>query len=184
MKRQLLILSALSAMLIGMPMESADAAHGFGGKGGHGTRVAKSHGHGHGHGKGFGRGHRVGRGHGFGQGLAFGAFLGNDSDLAELYRELDDNLPYFALHPPVYYSHVVPRPYGYSPFAYLPNVLTPEVVPHIEPVTIMNPYVPRAKETKLEPQDDRAAAIKSQPEPLVIINPFVGPNRSVARAER
>jgi hypothetical protein len=25
--------------------------------------------------------------------------------------------PYFALHPPVYYSHPVPRPYGHSPFA-------------------------------------------------------------------
>jgi hypothetical protein len=35
--------------------------------------------------------------------------------------------PYFALHPPVYYSCPVPRSYGYSPFAYPGCVQTPEV---------------------------------------------------------
>ncbi len=35
--------------------------------------------------------------------------------------------PYFALHPPVYYSCPVPRSYGYSPFAYPPCVQTPQV---------------------------------------------------------
>ena len=34
-------------------------------------------------------------------------------------------VPYFALHPPVYYSYRVARTYGYSPFAYPPGVLTP-----------------------------------------------------------
>ena len=36
-----------------------------------------------------------------------------------------DSIPYFALYPPVYYSHPVPRPYGFSPFAYPPGVTTP-----------------------------------------------------------
>ena len=31
-------------------------------------------------------------------------------------------VPYYAMHPPVYYSYPVPRPYGYSPFAYPPGV--------------------------------------------------------------
>jgi hypothetical protein len=36
-----------------------------------------------------------------------------------------DTIPYFSLFPPVYYSYHVPRPYGYSPFAYPPGVFTP-----------------------------------------------------------
>ena len=36
----------------------------------------------------------------------------------------------------------MPRPYGYSPFAYGPEVMTPEVVEESKPVTIDNPYVP------------------------------------------
>ncbi len=35
------------------------------------------------------------------------------------------NLPYYAAHPPVYYSHIVPRPYGYSPHAYIPGIISP-----------------------------------------------------------
>jgi hypothetical protein len=46
--------------------------------------------------------------------------------------------PYFALHPPVYYSVPVPRTYGYSPYAYPGTMPTPEVV---EPEVIENPHV-------------------------------------------
>ena len=38
---------------------------------------------------------------------------------------VSDYIPYYALHPPVYYSYPVARPYGYSPFAYPPGVTTP-----------------------------------------------------------
>ena len=48
-------------------------------------------------------------------------------DMGCLYNSLDYNVPYFAAHPPVYYSYPVPRTYGYSPFAYPPYVMTPEV---------------------------------------------------------
>lgn len=34
-------------------------------------------------------------------------------------------IPHFAAFPPVYYSHIVPRPYGYSPYAYVPGIVTP-----------------------------------------------------------
>lgn len=48
--------------------------------------------------------------------------------------------PYFALHPPVYYSQPVPRPYGYSPYAYPGSVRTPEIeVP--QSAMIENPHV-------------------------------------------
>lgn len=78
--------------------------------------------------------------------------------------------PYFALHPPVYYSAPVPRPYGYSPFAYPGHVLTPE--PVAPPQTIENPYcaptnlVP-ATESKAELSESAAA------KPLLIDNPYL-----------
>jgi hypothetical protein len=185
MKRQLLILFAVAGMWVSMPMSSADAAHGHGrsvgkahGGKSHGASFGKARGRSVGHGKGFGRGVS----HGFGSGFGVGGFFVDDSGIADLYRELYDNLPYFALHPPVYYSYPVPRTYGYSPFAYPPNVMTPDVVVQTAPVTVMNPYVPSSGEKTTEGNEDRAAAIKAQPEPLVIVNPFVTPGRSVAQA--
>jgi len=55
-----------------------------------------------------------------------------------------DRLPYFALHPPVYYSKPVPRTFGYSPFAYPGWVPTPALPQSYEPVTVVNPYVDQA----------------------------------------
>jgi hypothetical protein len=166
MKRQVLFLFTLSAVLASVPLASADAA-GFG-RGG--ARLsARGHGHGHGH------------GHGFGKGFGTGVFFDDDdSDFADLYRELLDNVPYFALHPPVYYSYPVPRTYGYSPFAYGPWVMTPEVAPEVKPLTIINPYVPNAEKTPASEASDRSTSTSTQPEPLVITNPYVTPTRSVA----
>ena len=63
-----------------------------------------------------------------------------------LYNSLDYNVPYFAAHPPVYYSYPVPRTYGYSPFAYPPYVMTPEVVMEAQRrCEIINPYVPSSQ---------------------------------------
>ncbi len=68
-----------------------------------------------------------------------------------LYRHANARvLPYFALYPPVYYSHSVPRPYGYSPFA-LPPGMTPAegiVQPQPKSKEIVNPYYkpPKKKE--------------------------------------
>jgi hypothetical protein len=172
MKRQFLILFTLAALLAGMPLHSALADHGFG----RGARLS-ARGHGHGHGHGF----RKGFGHGFGTGVFVDD---NDSDFADLYRELLNNVPYFALHPPVYYSYPVPRTYGYSPFAYGPWVMTPELAPAVEPVTIINPYVPQTEKASTSEASDRSAAVNAQPEPLVIMNPYYTPSRAVAASKQ
>ena len=51
--------------------------------------------------------------------------------------------PYFAQFPPVYYSGIVRRPYGISPFAAPPGIEPVELraIPaEVAPVTISNPY--------------------------------------------
>ncbi|MCA9264319.1 MAG: hypothetical protein KDA60_10745 [Planctomycetales bacterium] len=85
--------------------------------------------------------------------------------------------PYFALHPPVYYSAPVARPYGYSPFAYPGNTPTPEIVEE-EPVIIENPHVspsaleatPTLEENNSLDLDHHSASVQ----PQMITNPFVG----------
>ena len=69
-----------------------------------------------------------------------------------------EHIPYYALHPPVYYSYPVPRTYGYSPFAYPPGVMMPEV--EMQPQVIENPYVapsldegPEAIQPQVEPSN-------------------------------
>jgi hypothetical protein len=100
-----------------------------------------------------------------------------------LYGSLDYNVPYFAAHPPVYYSYPVPRTYGYSPFAYPPGVMTPEVEMGAEmPVEIVNPYVPSSQQTSEAATDQTAANAEARPEPLVIMNPFVRNLDAVAKA--
>jgi hypothetical protein len=72
-------------------------------------------------------------------------------------------LPYFSVFPPVYYSHRVPRPFGYSPFAYPPGVLTPCSEP------------PQAVAQNASRMPDGAEAARQGRPPLRINNPFVGP---------
>ncbi len=81
-----------------------------------------------------------------------------------------EHIPYFSLHPPVYYSMPVPRTYGYSPFAYPPGVMTPDV-PAPTPVSIDNPFAPRpvSKEAS-KPAPDKTTVV-----PLTIINPYAVP---------
>ena len=105
---------------------------------------------------------------------------GLDGGYGWLYHSLRYNVPHFAAFPPVYYSYPVPRTYGYSPFAYPPSVMTPEVVGEVQPLEIINPHVP-TKPTPATETSDRTAATNAEPQPLVIINPFVGTSRSVAR---
>jgi hypothetical protein len=97
-------------------------------------------------------------------------------------------IPHFAAFPPVYYSHIVPRPYGYSPYAYVPGVVTPSFelcqprhqcasamgqrrvrsarpVPAPEPVSIRNPYFPSGP-------DEDATVERLSGGPLRIQNPY------------
>jgi hypothetical protein len=184
MKKYLVVLSALAALLVVVP-ESVFAAPG-GGRIGGGRAVGGGRGIGGGRGVGHGFGRGVGNnfnGGGFGPGLGFGiGFLDDGDDLAALYRELLKNVPYFALHPPVYYSYPVPRTYGYSPFAYGPWTMTPDVMMAPEPMEIINPYVPSTNTNTPAPKADTTTAVTRQPEPLVIINPYVDADKAVARA--
>jgi hypothetical protein len=163
MNRKLLVLSVLAGALVLTQISPAEA----------------------GGGRGCGFGHGGGCGIG---GIGFG--IGGYNDIcgyAELYRELYNNLPYFALHPPVYYSYPVPRTYGYSPFAYPPGVMTPEFVGEVQPLTIENPYVPKANAATPAADaksSDRSANVIKQVEPLVVINPFVAGRGAIAQSER
>lgn len=89
-----------------------------------------------------------------------------------------ESVPYFSLHPPVYYSYPVPRTYGYSPFAYPPGVMTPEVVRMPVEQTLINPFVP-AEPAKATSEPERTAQRVK-----VLINPFVTKVDEPALAKR
>jgi hypothetical protein len=108
-----------------------------------------------------------------------GCGYGWDYGYGWMYNSLRYEVPHFAAYPPVYYSYPVPRSYGYSPFAYPPHVMTPEVEAKTTALEIVNPYVPQQKPAAA--QIDRAASTPAQPQPLVVINPFVAPARAVAQ---
>ena len=99
-------------------------------------------------------------------GGAWGFNYGSYAGVGDLYRVLSHNVPHFAAFPPVYYSVPVPRTYGYSPFAYLPHVQTPEA-PAPMPEVIDNPYFePSSDSTQLDAgtlDQTTAAALKSDP---------------------
>lgn len=82
--------------------------------------------------------------------------------------------PYFAIHPPVYYSYPVPRTYGYSPFAYPGFIRTPDVVDAVEPAVIENPYFEGTRSTT--PPTSKPNHVAGGPQE--IINPYVRPDRS------
>jgi hypothetical protein len=85
-----------------------------------------------------------------------------------------ERLPHYALFPPVYYSNQpVRRPYGYSPFARLPELTTVVVdspssveMRSVEPLLVPNPYVTSPGPT---PSPESAPARG----PLIVRNPFV-----------
>jgi hypothetical protein len=174
MKRRLFVLFTVAIMLLGVTADATYAFNGHGG-GGHGGGHSGGHSGGHGFGRGFGRG--------FG-GIGFVGGGGDCGwDIADLYNQLYNNLPYFALHPPVYYSCPVPRTYGYSPFAYPPGVMTPDFVTGPIPMTINNPYTPAIKNPAapaMSPSSDSSATATPVVEPLVIVNPFVTQRGTVA----
>ncbi len=96
------------------------------------------------------------------------------ADLTSLYEMGNiPRPPYFALHPPVYYSRPVARTYGYGPWAYPPQTMTPDL-PAPTPKVIQNKFVPPQKDVKKAGDDKTAAA------PLRITNPFVAKGEAEA----
>ena len=76
--------------------------------------------------------------------------------------------PYFALHPPVYYSHAVPRTYGYSPYPYPGQYNTPEIV---KPQEILNPHAKQpTSESASVKKSKQVAAVAATPQ--WITNPY------------
>ncbi len=107
---------------------------------------------------------QFGFGGGGGYGLGFYNYNGG-------YGINSPQIPYYALYPPVYYSYVVPRPYGFSPFAYPPGTPTPNVGPQPSAATYHNPFVPQTPRTKETVDQVTAAPISSGPR--TYYNPFV-----------
>ncbi len=119
----------------------------------------------------------------YGMNAACGYGYGFGYDIGRLYRVLADNVPHFAAFPPVYYSAPVPRTYGYSPFAYPPGVMTPELAEEVAPVEIINPhYKPAASSTTEEAVDKVTQSDIAQP--LLVMNPYVSARLASAPLER
>lgn len=81
--------------------------------------------------------------------------------------------PYYAIYPPVYYSHqITARHYGASPFAWaggmepITYVGEPGVAAAPEPQIIENPYVTKTN-------SKQASVTEKVAEPLKMDNPFV-----------
>jgi len=96
-----------------------------------------------------------------------------------LYGSRVEEVPYFSMFPPVYYSLPVPRSYGWSPFAYPPGTMTPEVTADV-PQEIINPYVPQNKESKPAKPSSAHTASYTPKVPQVLINPFIKSSGLVA----
>jgi hypothetical protein len=96
----------------------------------------------------------------------------------------DERIPFYAIFPPVYYSRIVARPYGWTPFAYSPDAI---IMPVEESGSkeIINPYVPRGTTptpevvptpgTKAKPSADHTAD-ETESGIHVVLNPYVGTN--------
>lgn len=115
---------------------------------------------------------QYGGGCGYGYGGGLWGF-----DVGRLYGVLADNVPYYAAFPPVYYSAPVPRTYGYSPFAYPPGVMTPELAETAQPLEIINPHFQSSTATASEEAEteleDQVTVTPETQGPLVVLNPYV-----------
>lgn len=73
--------------------------------------------------------------------------------------------PYFAQFPPVYYSHIVKRPYGISPYAAPAGIAPVEMsfpmAPPTPPITKVNPYY----SPNVEPIADQTEVIELPSQP-------------------
>ena len=82
-----------------------------------------------------------------------------------------DDLPYFAKFPPVYYSNIIARPVGISPFA-APSGIRPVELDYapVKEVTKKNPfYDPAAHPVKATPKK-----VEARQKTTWIANPYMG----------
>jgi hypothetical protein len=117
---------------------------------------------------------------GFGGGFGFGNFGFWGCDIGGN----DERIPFYAIFPPVYYSRIIARPYGWTPFAYSPDAI---IMPLEEGGSkeIINPYIPRGSKptpevvptpsTKAKPSADHTAD-DSESGIHIVVNPYAGTN--------
>ena len=104
---------------------------------------------------------------GFGPGgYGLGFFNYDNSAYGGNYR-----IPYYSLYPPVYYSYPVARTYGYSPFAYPPGTMTPEIDVQAAAAELKK----KPASMRIDIGGDKSAA--SQPK--MYVNPFVKQREAV-----
>lgn len=153
MKRLLAVAVAIAAVT--MLSETTANAQGYAGGYQFGAGIHSAHGFG---------GARCGNFNGFNR-------LGLGRVSAFAFTQRTEDLPYFAKFPPVYYSNIVARPVGISPYAAPPGI-APVEMNHapVKNVTIQNPYF-----------DRKATPVKSVPlkkqlnnKMTSIVNPFMG----------
>lgn len=74
--------------------------------------------------------------------------------------------PYFAQFPPVYYSHIVRRPYGISPYA-APAGIAPVEMTAPVPLTVKNPFfnevAPVSNEDELKVEEGNKLTWRKNP---------------------
>jgi hypothetical protein len=88
--------------------------------------------------------------------------------------------PYYAVHPPVYYSaKIIRRPYGYSPYAWPANyppfgteMVESRFSSQADPTVFINPYAQPNGGGQL-PKPRNANGDQSSVQPLLIVNPYV-----------
>ena len=78
-----------------------------------------------------------------------------------------DQPPFYALYPPVYYSRPMSRAYGFSPFAYPPGYSTPQNY-FTSPMGLQTSAI-----YDTNAPAPMANTVAQAPTPLVIENPFV-----------
>ncbi len=106
---------------------------------------------------------------GFASGYQFGSGI-NSAHCGSFGRSLQrEQPPYFAKFPPVYYSHIVKRPYGVSPYA-APAGIAPVEMSHAPAtITIKNPFFDKAAPVKAPVKPKSAANNKV----TVVTNPYL-----------
>jgi hypothetical protein len=86
--------------------------------------------------------------------------------------------PYYAIHPPVYYSHQYYRPYGWTPFAQ-PSYISPAVL-RPEPRLVVNPHV-KVKEVSKPQANDNTAKAEMIMNPYFVKSSTTGQGRLVSK---
>jgi hypothetical protein len=94
-----------------------------------------------------------------------------DNSLSRDFRR--EKPPYFAQFPPVYYSHIVKRPYGVSPYAAPSGIVPVEMLgPAPDPVSVKNPFFSQ----EVSPAKSSTPPQKKSVEKVTwILNPYLSP---------